>query len=310
MRIHEKIYVAGHQGLIGGALMRHLAEKRYNNIITRTRAELDLRDQKAVADFFEREKPQFVFMAAGVHGNRDAVAASPTRFLLDNLRIQNNLIHQSYLNDVKMLLFYGCDSIYPQNVPQPIQEDYLLSNPMDKMSEPLGLAKIAGLKMCLEYNRKYGTKNIVAIPIQLFGTGDRFDAPYPNKVALFVREIAKAKKANQDQILFHGTGELMREYLFEDDMAEASIMLMRSYVHFHQPINFGTGRLSSHLEIASLCAEMMGYEGKIEFDGIADDQPIAVGFMRNKIEELSWYPKIGLERGLEQTCRWYLENRG
>jgi len=308
MRIHEKIFVAGHSGMLGHAVIEHLKQKRYHNIITKTKEELDLLDKKAVQDFFENEKPEYVILTAATTGATEDIKNNPAKFLYENITIQNNIIHQSYLSKVKKLLFYGCVSMYPKQVPQPMQSDYILSSPMNKITEPLGLAKIAGMHMCLEYNKKYDTKYIVAIPIGLFGKHDNFESENLNLIPSLIRTIKKAKDDKLETLVLDCSEEFWREYLYIDDMADMSVILLRNYPFFEKPINVGTGRIVSTKELAKCIKRNVGFEGEIEFQETIELDAAPIGFNRHQTEELAWYPKFRVEEGLKEVCKFYCEN--
>lgn len=303
MQKNAKIYVAGHSGLVGSALMRALKKQGYNNLIVRTFAELDLRDQKAVRNFFEAEKPEFVFLAAAKVGGILANSTQPASFLYDNLAIECNLIDAAYKSKVKKLLFLGSSCIYPRNCPQPIKEEYLLTSELEKTNEPYAIAKIAGLKLCESYNRQYGTNYIAVMPTNLYGPHDNFDLKNSHVIPALIRKCMEAKKKKLPSMTVWGSGEVFREFLFVDDLAAACIFLMNTYSD-SDLVNIGTGKDISIKELASLIKEVVGYEGKIIYDrGKPDGTPRKL-LNVDKLKALGWIASKTLKEGLKATVEW------
>lgn len=310
-----KIYVAGHRGLVGSALVRRLQEAGYNNLILRTHAELDLLGQRAVADFFVQEKPEYVFLAAAKVGGILANNSFPAQYIYENLEIQNNIIHQSYLNEVKKLLFLGSSCIYPRLCAQPMKEEYLLTGPLEPTNEPYALAKISGIKMCQSYNRQYGTNFIAVMPTNLYGPNDNFDLHNSHVLPAFVKKFCEAKKRGDKQITVWGTGSARREFLHVDDMADGCLFLMNNFNPSKEQnevgeifFNLGTGQDVSIKELVNLFREMVGYEGEIKWDtSKPDGMPQKLQDM-TRMHALGWNHKIELSEGIKSTCNWFMEN--
>src|SRR6266481_6351146 len=264
---NAKIYIAGHRGLVGSALMRNLEVKGYTNLITRTREELDLTEQTAVNDFFARERPEYVFLAAAKVGGIHANNIYPAEFIRDNLAIQTNVIHAAYKNNVKRLLFLGSNCIYPRDCPQPIREEYLLTGPLESTNRPYALAKIAGIEMCWSYNRQYKTRYLAAMPANLYGPGDNFDPQKSHVLPALIRKVAEAKALGHKQIPVWGTGKPRRELLFSEDLAEACIFLMNLDETAYSAlldgvplINIGTGTDVTIRELAEQVCAALGFK--------------------------------------------------
>jgi GDP-L-fucose synthase len=293
----SKIYIAGHRGMVGSSILRILKKEGYNNIILKTSSELDLRNQQKVADFFEFEKPEYVFLAAAKVGGIIANNTLRAEFIHDNLVIQNNIIHQSYLNGVKKLLFLGSSCIYPKLAPQPLKEDYLLSGELEYTNEPYAIAKIAGIKMCDAYRDQYGCNFISVMPTNLYGPNDNYDLNNSHVLPALIRKIVTAKKNNSETITIWGTGNPKREFLHADDLAEACYFLMKNY---DEPglINIGTGEDISILDLAQLIKKIMGFEGEIITDISKPDGTPRKLMDVSKINSLGWKAKIGLEEGI------------
>lgn len=309
MELTSKIYIAGHKGLVGSAILRKLQKDGYNNLVTRTSRELDLRDQHRVAAFFEQEKPEYVFLAAARVGGIIANYNYPAEFIHDNLAIQTNVIHQAYLSRVKKLLFLGSSCIYPRNAPQPMQEEHLLTGSLEPTNEPYAVAKIAGVKMCQSYNRQHGTCFISIMPTNLYGPGDNYDLEDSHVLAALIRKFHEAKVKGYQQVVVWGTGTPRREFLHVDDLAEACLFLMDNY-NQSEIINVGTGRDISILELANLIKEVVGYNGRIVLDpGKPDGAPRKLLDI-DKITSLGWVPRLTLHRGIEHTYRWFLSVYG
>ncbi|MGE4168465.1 MAG: GDP-L-fucose synthase family protein [Candidatus Babeliales bacterium] len=302
-----KIYIAG-QGLVGSALMRALQAEGYTNLITRSFAELDLRNQAAVHDFFNQEKPEYVFLAAAKVGGIKANNDFPASFIYDNLMIEANIIHASYTNGVKKLLFLGSSCIYPRNCPQPIQEEYLMTDELEKTNEPYALAKIAGILLCKSYNRQYGTKFISCMPTNLYGPHDNFDFESSHVIPALIAKIHAAKEENKPSVSLWGTGKALREFLYVDDLAQACLFLMNSYEESGH-INIGTGKDITIAELASLIKEIVGYAGEILFNiNTLDGTPRKV-LNVDKISQLGWTAKTSLKNGLKEAYFWYLAHK-
>jgi GDP-L-fucose synthase len=293
----SKIYIAGHRGMVGSSILRILKKEGYNNIILKTSAELDLRNQQKVADFFEFEKPEYVFLAAAKVGGIIANNTLRAEFIHDNLVIQNNIIHQSYLNGVKKLLFLGSSCIYPKLAPQPLKEDYLLSGELEYTNEPYAIAKIAGIKMCDAYRDQYGCNFISVMPTNLYGPNDNYDLNNSHVLPALIRKIVTAKKNNSETITIWGTGNPKREFLHADDLAEACYFLMKNY---DEPglINIGTGEDISILDLAKLIKKILEFEGEIITDISKPDGTPRKLMDVSKINSLGWKAKIGLEEGI------------
>ena len=260
----SKIYVAGHRGLVGSSIVRALQSAGYANIVMRTHGELELENQGAVQDFFEKEKPEYVFLAAAKVGGIHANSTYPAEFIFDNLQIQNNVIHSSYLNRVKKLCFLGSSCIYPKFSPQPIKEEYLLDGKLEPTNEAYAVAKIAGIKMCQAYNKQYGTNFISVMPTNLYGPNDNFDLQNSHVLPALIRKFVEARNAQSPSVTLWGTGKAKREFLYADDMANACVFLMEQY-NESEIINIGMGTDVSILELAQLIGASVGYQGKIVF---------------------------------------------
>jgi GDP-L-fucose synthase len=300
MQASSKIYIAGHRGMAGSAIMRNLAAKGFTNIITRTSAELDLRDQKAVAEFFAKEKPEYVFLAAakvgGIHANNKYRGA----FLYDNLMIQSNAIHSSYVNGVKKLLFLGSTCIYPKLAPQPLKEEYLLSGQLEPTNEPYAIAKITGIKMCDAYRDQYGCNFVSVMPTNLYGPNDNYDLNNSHVLPALLRKFHTAKATNSPFVEVWGTGKPLREFCHVDDMADACVYVM---LHVNEPgfVNIGTGVDISIGDLALLIKKITGYEGELRFN---TDQPDGTPRKLtdvSKLHKLGWQHKISLEEGIKSV---------
>lgn len=266
----DKIYIAGHRGMVGSAIFRKLNAEGFKNIITRTSAELDLRDQQVVADFFKTEKPDYVFLAAAKVGGIIANNTFRAEFLYDNLQIQNNIIHNSYLNNVKKLMFLGSSCIYPKLAPQPLKEEYLLTGLLEETNEPYAIAKIAGIKLCDAYRDQYGCNYISVMPTNLYGLNDNYHPQNSHVLPALIRRFHEAKTKNLSSVTIWGTGTPKREFLYADDLAEACYFLMQSY-NESGIINIGTGEDIAISDLASLICKIIGYNGSIQFDTTKPD---------------------------------------
>ncbi|KKQ61464.1 MAG: NAD-dependent epimerase/dehydratase [Parcubacteria group bacterium GW2011_GWE2_38_18] len=304
MNNNFKIYIAGHQGLVGSALVRKLTEQGYNNLILKTRQELDLLDSLAVANFFKTERPEYVFLAAAKVGGILANNDFPADFIYQNLQIQNNIIHNAYLNKVTKLLFLGSSCIYPKNCPQPIKEEYLLSGQLEPTNEPYAIAKISGIKMCQSYNRQYGTNFISVMPTNLYGTNDNFDLNSSHVLPALLRKFHEAKINNTKEVVIWGTGAPKREFLHVDDLAEACIFLMENY-NESEIINIGTGVDVSIKELAETIEKITDFKGELVWDTDKPDGTPRKLLDVSKLHNLGWKHRIRLEEGIEDTYRWF-----
>ena len=306
MQKNSKIYVAGHRGLAGSAIVRLLKKKGYENLLLRTSSECDLRDQQAVKEFFEEEKPEYVFLAAAKVGGINANNLYPATFIYDNLCIQNNVIHQSYKNGVKKLLFLGSSCIYPKNAPQPIKEDYLLSGYLEPTNDAYAIAKIAGIKMCQSYHKQYGCNFISAMPTNLYGPGDNYDLKNSHVLPALLRKFHEAKINNEPTVTIWGTGTPRREFLHVDDLAAACNFLMENY---NEPeiVNVGVGKDISIAEMAHMIQKISGYEGNLVFDTSMPDGTFQKLLDVSRIHALGWQAQIGFEEGVRRTYHEYVK---
>jgi GDP-L-fucose synthase len=315
---NSRIYVAGHRGLVGSAIVRRLRVEGYENLILRTSRELDLRDQAAVKEFFAREKPEHVFLAAAKVGGVVANNSYPAQFIHDNLMIQSNIIHNAYLAGVKRLLFLGSSCIYPKLAPQPLKEEYFLTGPLEPTNEAYAIAKIAGITMCRSYNRQYGTSYLAAMPTNLYGPNDNFDLETSHVLPALMRKFHEAKARNEEEVVIWGTGEPKREFLHVDDLADACLFLMsltdgeyQSLLTCHQSpalINIGTGEELTIREVALLIKEVVDFSGELAFDESRPDGTPRKLCDVSRLHALGWRHRIGLSEGLLETYRWYLEH--
>ena len=315
MENNAKIYVAGHRGLVGSAIVRRLEADGYHNILTRTHKQLDLMEQAAVRDFFIKEKPAYVFLAAAMVGGIHANNTYPADFIHNNLTIQSNVIHESYLHGVEKLLFLGSSCIYPRQVPQPIKEEYLMTGPLEPTNSPYAVAKIAGIEMCWSYNRQYGTRFVPVMPTNLYGPNDNFDLENSHVLPALMRKFHEAKEAGEDSVTIWGTGKPKREFLHVDDMADACVFLMKTPMEVNdlpfnpvRPlINIGAGKDVTISGLAENIREVTRFKGGMNFDAGKPD-----GIPRKLLDcslltELGWAAKIPLRDGIESTYRWFLE---
>ncbi len=307
MKLTDKIYVAGHTGLVGSAIVRLLERKGYTNIITKTSGEFDLRDQAAVLDFFREHKPKFVFLAAAKVGGIMANQKYPADFIFDNLSIQNNIIHSAYLLGVEKLLFLGSSCIYPKNSPQPIKEDYLMTGFLEPTNAPYAMAKIAGINMCQAYHRQYGCNFISVMPTNLYGPGDNYHLQNAHVLPALLRKFHEAKINNQSTVIVWGTGKPRREFLHVDDAAMACYFLMQKY-NSPDIINIGSGMDYTIREMAYLISKITGYQGVIVFDESKPDGTLRKLLDVDKIKNLGWESMIELEDGLRLTYNNFKEN--
>lgn len=309
MDYNAKIYVAGHCGLVGSALIRELNRLGYSNIITRTHQELDLARQADVEHFFEIERPEYVFLSAAKVGGIKANMDYPASFIYENLAIEINVIHSAYKYGAKKLLFLGSSCIYPRECPQPILEEYLLTKPLEKTNEAYALAKISGLKMCQYYNKQYGTKFISCMPTNLYGPNDNYDLEKSHVLPALIRKFVEAKDNNADKVIIWGTGSACREFLHVDDLANACIFLMNNY-NDNETINIGSGQDITIKEIVLMIKELVGYDGELIFDTTKPDGTPKKLLNINKIKQLGWKPFIELKEGLEDTIQLYFTSKG
>jgi GDP-L-fucose synthase len=308
MEKNSKIYIAGHRGLVGSAILRLLQGQGYTNLIYRTHAELDLVDQSAVQKFFEQEKPEYVFLAAAKVGGIHANNTYPAEFIYQNLAVQNNVIHFSYLNGVKKLCFLGSSCIYPKMSPQPMKEEYLLDGKLEPTNEPYAIAKIAGIEMAKSYNRQYGTNYISVMPTNLYGPNDNFDLQNSHVLPALIRKFVEAKEKNAPSVVLWGSGKPKREFLYVDDMADACIFLMNTY-DGDDFFNIGTGEDVTILEVAEMIKSIVGFSGALEFDSSKPDGTPRKLLDVSRINALGWKAKIPLQEGLKQAIDWYIQHR-
>ncbi len=307
MEKNSKIYIAGHNGLVGSAIIRNLKSNGFNNLVLKTHKELDLLDWQEVKKFFETEKPEYVFLAAARVGGILENDTYPADFIFQNLQIQNNIIHNAYLNKVKKLLFLGSSCIYPRECPQPIKEEYLLTGPLERTNEAYAVAKISGIKMCQSYNKQYGTKYISVMPTNLYGPNDNFDLNSSHVLPALLRKFHEAKINNQKEVLIWGTGSPKREFLHVDDLADACVFLMENY-NENEIVNIGTGEDISIRELAEIVKRIVGFEGEIKNDTSKPDGTPRKLLDVSKLHSLNWKHKIELNQGIKDTYQWFLKN--
>ncbi|WP_298148027.1 GDP-L-fucose synthase [Flavobacterium sp.] len=300
MNKDAKIFVAGHRGMVGSAILENLRHKGYTNFVLRTSSELDLRDQLAVAHFFETEKPEYVFLAAAKVGGIVANNTYRADFLYENLMIQNNVIHQSHLHGVKKLLFLGSTCIYPKFAPQPLVEDALLTGTLEPTNEPYAIAKIAGIKMCDAYRAQYGRNFISAMPTNLYGLNDNYDLQNSHVLPALLRKMHEAKQNQTASVEIWGTGTPLREFMHATDMADACVFLMENY-NEGGFVNIGTGSEISIKELAELIKKIVGYSGELIFDASKPDGTPRKLTDTSKLNGLGWFPKIELEEGIRNV---------
>ena len=315
------IYIAGHRGLVGSAIVRNLQEKGFTNLLVRTHAELDLTNQAATDAFFSQEKPDYVFLAAakvgGIHANNEY----PAEFIRDNLAIQTNIIHAAYKNKVKRLMFLGSSCIYPKLAPQPMKEECLLTGPLEPTNRPYALAKIAGIEMCWSYNRQYGTQYLAVMPTNLYGPGDNYDLDNSHVIPALIRKFHEAKLANSREVIVWGSGTPKREFLYSEDMADACVFLMNlpedkyesllgsdeaKTGQFAPPlVNIGVGEDATIRELAEAVKNVVGFEGNIVFDTSKPDGPPRKLLDVGKMSTLGWQARVRLETGIGQAYKAY-----
>lgn len=297
MEKQSKIYIAGHRGMVGSAIERRLRAEGYENIVTRTSQELDLRNQQAVNDFFATERPDYVFLAAGKVGGIVANNSYRAEFIYDNLMIESNIIHASYINLVKKLLFLGSSCIYPKFAPQPLKEEYILSGYLEYTNRPYAVAKIAGIELCEAYRAQYGCNFISVMPTNLYGPNDNYDLEKSHVLPALLRKFITAKKVNQSEVIIWGSGKPLREFLHVDDLADACLFLMDHY-DGKDLINVGVGEDLSIRELAELVKKIVGYPGTIVFDASKPDGTPRKLMDITKLANLGWKASIGLEQGI------------
>ncbi len=300
MQLKDKIYVAGHRGMVGSALVRALEKKGFSNLLTRTSTELDLTDQHAVNSFFEKEKPDFVFLAAARVGGINANNLYRAEFIYDNLMMEANIVHASWVNNVKKLLFLGSSCIYPRMAPQPLKEEYLLTGLLEHTNEPYAVAKIAGIKLCDAYRAQYGCNFISVMPTNLYGPNDNYDLEKSHVLPAILRKVITAKRNNEPSVKIWGSGTPLREFLYVDELAEACIFLMQEY---NEPglVNVGTGQPISILDLARLIIKVVGYKGSIEMDSSKPDGTPQKYMDVSKLNGLGWRSVISLEEGIRKV---------
>lgn len=304
MEKNSKIYVAGHNGLVGSAIVRSLKAQGFTNIIGKSSKELDLRNQAAVADFFAAEKPEYVFLAAAKVGGIYANNTTPAEFIYDNLMIETNIIHSAYLNKVKKLLFLGSSCIYPKFAQQPIKEEYLLSGLLEPTNEAYAIAKITGIELCKFYRRQYGCDFISAMPTNLYGINDNFDMKTSHVLPALIRKFHEAKESGAAEVTLWGTGKPRREFMYVDDLADAVVHLMQNYsdeIH----VNLGTGEDLEIAELAAIVKKVVGFEGKIVYDSTKPDGTPRKLLDVSILKDSGYQPKVSLEEGITRVYEWY-----
>ena len=318
MQKNSKIYIAGHRGLVGSAIVKNLEAKGYTNLIYRTHKELDLLNQEEVETFFEIEKPEYVILAAAKVGGIVANNTYRADFIYENLQIQNNVIHQAYVHKVEKLLFLGSTCIYPKNAPQPMPEDSLLTSPLEYTNEPYAIAKIAGIKMCESYNLQYGTNFISVMPTNLYGPNDNFDLETSHVLPALLRKMHEAKINNTPKVEIWGSGKPRREFLYSEDMADACVFLLESrdfkdtYLKDEKEIrnthiNIGTGVDISIRELAETIKKIVRYDGELYFNDTKPDGTMVKLTDPSKLHGLGWEHKVELQEGIEMIYKWYLD---
>ncbi|HDQ41734.1 MAG TPA: GDP-L-fucose synthase [Desulfonatronum sp.] len=315
MQPESKIYVAGHRGLVGSALIRALEARGHRDVIRRTSAELDLTDQAAVKEFFASQRPEYVFLAAAKVGGILANNSFPAQFIHINLAIQTNVIHEAWRQGVRRLLFLGSSCIYPRDCPQPMREEYLLTGPLEPTNRPYALAKIAGIEMCWAYNREYGTRSLAVMPTNLYGPNDNYDLTGSHVIPAMIRKFHAAKASGAPQVTLWGTGAPRREFLHVDDLARACVFLMdlpeAGYADFLKTdmaplLNIGSGEDQTVRELAQMVCAVVGFEGEIVWDTDKPDGTPRKLLDISRIRDLGWRPRLGLREGLEMTYQDFL----
>jgi GDP-L-fucose synthase len=307
MKPGSRIFVAGHRGLVGSAICRRLVADGFTNLILRTRAELDLRNQQAVNSFFEEAKPEYVFLAAAKVGGIVANSTYPAEFIYDNLALQTNVIHAAWTHGVNKLLFLGSSCVYPRLAPQPMREEHLLTSALEPTNEWYAVAKIAGIKLAEAFRVQYGFDAISAMPTNLYGPGDNFDLQNSHVIPALLRKFADARAAGSPEVVIWGSGTPMRDFLHVDDLASAAVFLMQNYDD-REIINVGTGKDVTIQELVEIIQHITGFEGRIAFDRTKPDGMKRKLLDVGKLEKLGWKPSISLKDGLTETWRWYCKN--
>jgi len=318
MDLKDKIYIAGHRGLVGSAIVRQLESRGFTNLLMRTHKELDLTNQVQVQTFFEQEKPGYVILAAAKVGGIHANNTYPADFIYQNMMIEANVINSAYENKVERLLFLGSTCIYPKAVEQPMREDALLTNVLESTNEPYALAKIAGIKLCESYNRQYGTDFRSVMPTNLYGINDNFHSENSHVIPALMSRFHEAKINNDAEVVVWGTGNAMREFLYVDDMAQASLFVLeldeKTYKANTQPmlshINVGTGKDTTIREMAEVMKQVVGYEGELTFDTTKPNGAQRKLIDITRLKTMGWVYNISLKEGLKETYKWYLKNKG
>ncbi|KUO74786.1 MAG: GDP-fucose synthetase [Clostridia bacterium BRH_c25] len=307
MNINDKIYVAGHNGLVGSSIIRRLKKEGFSNIICRSSSELDLKRQGAVEAFFEKERPDYVFLAAAKVGGIVANNTFPAQFIYENIMMEANVVHAAHMSKVKKLLFLGSSCIYPKFAEQPIKEEYLLEGKLEPTNEPYAIAKIAGIKMCESYNRQYGTNFISVMPTNLYGPNDNFDLETSHVLPALIRKFHEAKVQNKGEVTLWGTGKVRREFLYVDDLADAVVHLMNLY-DGNEILNIGVGEDLTIKELAEIVKEVVGYNGGIAYDDTKPDGTPRKLLDVSKLNKLGWRAKTSLRQGIEMTYDWWQRN--
>lgn len=308
MKHNAKIFVAGHNGLVGSAITRSLIEAGYDHLLLRSKQELDLENQLAVQNFFASERPEYVFLAAAKVGGIYANNTYRAEFIYNNLQIQTNIIHTAWKTNVKRLMFLGSSCIYPRDCPQPMQEKHLLQSALEYTNEPYAIAKIAGIKMCEAYNHQYGTEFVSVMPTNLYGPQDNFNLETSHVLPALLRKCHEAKLQNAEELVIWGSGTPKREFLHVNDLALACIYLMNIEKIPHSMINIGSGEEISISSLASLICDVVGYKGKLCFDSSKPDGTPRKLLDSSKLHALGFHPSISLKSGLQQTYEWFLNN--
>ncbi len=317
MNKQSRIYVAGHRGLVGSAIVRRLQSQGFENLLLRTHRELDLTDQQAVSHFFTEEKPEYVFLAAAKVGGIVANNSYPAEFIRDNLAIQTNVIHEAWRSGVTRLLFLGSSCIYPRECPQPMKEEYLLTGPLEPTNQPYAVAKIAGIEMCWSYNRQYDTRYLSVMPTNLYGPGDNFDLEKSHVIPALIRKMHDAREQGAAEVVVWGSGNPCREFLHSDDMADACVYLMTldeekyaSLIRKDTPlINIGTGKDLTIRELAERVRGVVGFEGELVFDASKPDGTPRKLMDVSRLSALGWQPKFSFREGLENAYQWFLDHQ-
>lgn len=305
MEKNSKIYLAGHTGLVGSAILRELEKQGYSNLITCTHKELDLENYEKVSTFFQKEKPEYVILAAAKAGGILANNSYPAEFIYKNLQIQTNIIHNSFLNKIKKLLFLGSSCIYPKNSNQPIKEEYLLTSELEPTNEPYAIAKIAGIKMCESYNKQYGTNFISVMPTNVYGINDNFHPENSHVIPGLIHKIHTAKASGSKEVVIWGTGKPLREFIYSDDLANGCIFLITNYTS-NEIINIGSGKDLSIKELAETICSIVGFKGSIKYDSSKPDGTPRKLLDSTKLKKLGWEAKTDLVSGIKKTYEWYL----